>query len=82
MEAQGWWDAIKRKLPQLKCPLCGRNNFSIDERAITPLVMDPGAQKVSLDLSGRAELKILPMAVVTCDHCAHVLPFSIAPLME
>jgi predicted RNA-binding Zn-ribbon protein involved in translation (DUF1610 family) len=62
--------AIDKKLPDLKCPLCGEKDVSVLERCFTSVEFDLAENRI-LSATGMA----LPMVIAACTNCGHSLHF-------
>lgn len=63
--AEQW---IRTNAASLRCPVCGSNNFALDDTvAMTNSLQDDGHVNY---LSG------IPLVFLACQNCAHVLFFS------
>ena len=68
--------AIARKLPDLKCPLCGDGRIGISERCFTSFEVDSSTGEILPQ--GRS----LPMVIASCRNCGHSLHFHQKFLLE
>ena len=59
---------VLERSPKLKCPCCGKSNFTVGEHLVSP----PTVGRDGVQLGGVA----YPNAMLICTNCAHTLFFN------
>ena len=59
-------DSINTKWITKMCPMCGKNNWTIDDKIVTAINVD---KDKNIQLSG----KFNPLVAVTCLNCGNVI---------
>lgn len=59
-------DSINRKWNTKTCPMCGKNNWTIDDKIVTAIKID---EDKNVQLGG----KFNPLVAITCLNCGNVI---------
>lgn len=59
-------DTINKKWTTKKCPMCGQNNWTVDDEIQTPIKV---GEKKDVQIGG----KFFPIVAVTCLNCGNVV---------
>lgn len=67
-------ECIEKRVPDLKCPACGRTKFVLAS-AYSPFQLQEEPKKVSV-----ASTSLLPSIAVICSYCGYTMFFNLLSL--
>ena len=64
------YDKLQQELSQklIRCPVCGQNNFIMDNNIVSPMNINDGNINIGKSL--------MPLVTVSCKHCGYTMFFN------